>query len=749
MDIFSALRISVLITALIISNLLAFVVYKNNPKSATNIIFSLLCIVTSAWLVCTYISLTPEFLTYSLFWGRMTIFFAVPQVVLFYLLANTLPNKKIPVNKKWLSIISILGIAVMLITISPFAFIGIKVDNNSLSPIPGPGIIPFIIFAVFFSLGAIVILLKRLKSTVGIKKEQLRFVMIGILLMLGLIITTILLPAVLLQDLTFVPFAPLYALAFLVLTTYTIIKHRLMNIRLLVARTVAYTILIIILGLFYTADMFLISNYFFKKQVTMNQTISFALLALFIAFTFQPLKNLIEEATDSIFFKGKYISNELVLNLTQIMASSLHLESMTQRILQKLLYTMRISRGAFVIFKYVVVKDCKNFDVIHEGYTEMPDYDQAEINKLFSLRRIIILDEEEDGETKQLMRDLDVAVAIPLYDDDHNLGLMLLGNKKSGEVYSEQDIQVLEIFGPEMSVAIQNAKSFEEISKFNSTLRNEVEKATKDLQAANARLKELDRLKDEFVSVASHELRTPLTAIKSYLWMAIQGRGGELNEKQKYYIDRAYNSSDRLIKMVNDMLNISRIESGRLTLDVRAVELDEVALEVVGEVLPRAEELGVEVVIEPHSKLPQVLADPDKIKEVFFNLIGNSLKFTPKDGKISIAFSQKDDMIETQVTDTGSGIDADDLPKLFQKFNLLPGSYTTNQSVMGTGLGLFISRSIVELHDGKIWAKSDGRNKGSQFYFTLKVFNEEDQKKLTEKYGHKTSQEVGLVHTQI
>src|SRR5205823_3643845 len=123
----------------------------------------------------------------------------------------------------------------------------------------------------------------------------------------------------------------------------------------------------------------------------------------------------------------------------------------------KLIYTMRVSRGAFILFKFVVVKDRKNFSLICEGYGSEPDFDQECINEVFSLKRIVIFDEEEDGPTKTVMRGLDAAVAVPLFKDDQNLGLLLLGHKKSGEVYSAQDIQVLEILGPEMSVAIQNA----------------------------------------------------------------------------------------------------------------------------------------------------------------------------------------------------------------------------------------------------------------------------------------------------
>lgn len=275
----------------------------------------------------------------------------------------------------------------------------------------------------------------------------------------------------------------------------------------------------------------------------------------------------------------------------------------------------------------------------------------------------------------------------------------------------------------------------------NSLLYNEV-------QNTNQRLKELDLLKNEFVSVASHELRTPMTAIKSYLWMALEDKGGPLNEKQRYYIERGYNSVDRLIRLVNDMLNISRIESGRITIELQAVDLSKLAQEVVDEVLPRAKEVGVTVSIAPHDNLPPVLADLDKIKEVFFNLLGNSLKFTPQGGSVTVRFTEKDGVVETEIKDTGVGIEAEDIGKLFQKFGLLPGSYTTNQPAMGTGLGLYICRSIVELHQGKIWAASEGRGKGSTFTFQLKIFNKADLPQFNQSTSDK-KESVNLIHSEI
>jgi signal transduction histidine kinase len=331
-------------------------------------------------------------------------------------------------------------------------------------------------------------------------------------------------------------------------------------------------------------------------------------------------------------------------------------------------------------------------------------------------------------------------IVYPVIAKQNILGTLIFSLSKEQNEISEQEWSVLDSFVGSVGIALYNALLFKRLNE-----------ATDQLTNANGKLKALDKLKNEFVSVASHELRTPMTAIKSYLWMALEGKGGNLNDKQKYYIERGYNSVDRLIRLVNDMLNISRIESGKITIDLQSADLVVMTQEVVDEVLLRANELGVTIEMQKPDSLPRVLADPDKIKEVLFNLIGNSLKFTPKGGTITISFSQNAGFVETSVTDTGAGIATEDKGKLFQKFGLLEGSYVTNQTStsMGTGLGLFICRSIIELHHGQIKADSEGRGKGSTFSFTLKEFKESDLQTLKKEKPADKDDPVNLIHVDV
>lgn len=231
--------------------------------------------------------------------------------------------------------------------------------------------------------------------------------------------------------------------------------------------------------------------------------------------------------------------------------------------------------------------------------------------------------------------------------------------------------------------------------------------------------------------------------------MALAGQGGPLSEKLKYYLQRSYSSVDRLIKLVNDMLNISRIDSGRLTLQIEKADITKIVREVVDDITPRADELGIKIEVEDPGSVPDVLVDPDKIKEVIYNLIGNSLKFTKRDGKITISFNQDNESVEINISDNGSGIAPEDLSKLFQKFGILPGTYVTNQPTFGTGLGLYICKSLIEMHGGKIWAKSEGKGKGSVFTFTVKKYSQNELEIFSQKFKNNQEISIGLIHSQI
>lgn len=338
----------------------------------------------------------------------------------------------------------------------------------------------------------------------------------------------------------------------------------------------------------------------------------------------------------------------------------------------------------------------------------------------------------EEAKQVQAVVGIKTSMVYPVISKNKPIGVIIFSMVKDEKDVSQAEQDLIRGFTDIVGLAVQNAE-----------LYSSLDERTRQLDLANERLKELDKLKDDFVSVASHELRTPMTAIKSYLWMALHKTKQELSPNLAKYLDRSYVSVERLISLVNDMLNISRIEGGRIALNLNETDLLGLANEVKEEVGARATEKHITVTVE-QAKLPKVLCDKDKIHQVYLNLVGNSLKFTPENGKITLHFAIKDQFVEISVTDTGHGIAQEDLPRLFAKFGRLDNSYVAMAESSGTGLGLYISKSLIQLHKGEIFGTSKGIGKGSTFSFTLPIVGTEKASQLAKEAPKETNESKGL-----
>lgn len=337
----------------------------------------------------------------------------------------------------------------------------------------------------------------------------------------------------------------------------------------------------------------------------------------------------------------------------------------------------------------------------------------AYTNKLYDIQEGIF-PQETSNEIQGILK-IKGLFAYPLIARNNKvLGVIHYAHITVKEKLSEFEYLIMQQFTDEVSRALDNIF-------LNLNLRD----TTEQLAQANQRLKELDHLKDDFVSIASHELRTPMTAIRSYAWMALHKSGISLPDKVEKYLVRVLMSTERLINLVNDMLNISRIESGKIEINPEPVDLIALTEDIIDEVYysKSTEKKFHFVLLE--KPIPKVFADPEKLRQVFLNLVGNSLKFTPVGGKIIFDFFTDGKVVETSVKDTGVGISKDDLSKLFHKFSRLDNSYTAVSTSGGTGLGLYISKNLIELMHGNIRAQSEGIDKGSTFTFSLPVASPE------------------------
>jgi len=284
---------------------------------------------------------------------------------------------------------------------------------------------------------------------------------------------------------------------------------------------------------------------------------------------------------------------------------------------------------------------------------------------------------------------------------------------------------------------IELEKANEEINK----RKNQLQRMSVALDRSNSQLRELDNAKSEFISIASHQLRTPLSVIKGYVSMLLEGSYGELDKVKQEVLDKIFTNNERLVVLVEDLLDISRIESGRMEFKLSNFNLIKLCQEVFEMFQMKAAKNNLKFKLEKiDTDLPEVMIDGAKIHEVLCNLVDNAIKYCPQGEVIiriekgkrdlkrenfekykisNIKARESDDVIRIIIVDTGIGIEEFSLPYLFAKFSR--GKDTNRLTSTGTGLGLYVGREIVEANGGKIWAESEGKDKGSRFIVEIPV----------------------------
>jgi len=290
-------------------------------------------------------------------------------------------------------------------------------------------------------------------------------------------------------------------------------------------------------------------------------------------------------------------------------------------------------------------------------------------------------------------------MSVPLLHEDHIVGCLVVRRRSPG-AFPPEVVDLLKTFATQSAVAIQNARLFREI-----------EDKSLELEAAN-------RHKSEFLANMSHELRTPLNAIIGFSEVLLQHLFGELNEKQNEYVDDVLSSGRHLLSLINDILDLSKVEAGRMELELAKFDLTlaiENALTLIRE---RATRHGVSLHREVDKRLGDFVGDERLIKQILLNLLSNAVKFTPEGGRVEVKAMLANGSVEISVNDTGIGIAPEDQGTIFEEFRQVGNDYAQKRE--GTGLGLTLTKKFVEMHGGKIWLESE-QGKGSTFTFTLPI----------------------------
>jgi signal transduction histidine kinase len=510
-------------------------------------------------------------------------------------------------------------------------------------------------------------------------------------------------------------------LTFVICVYLAITRQRLFDIRLVVARSLGYILSLVLLACFYGVIVFGLARFVIKLELSLGSQIFLSLVTGFTGLIFQPLHRGFDSFTRTIFYRDGYDPKELFDRLNKILVSSLDIKFLMKQSMAIIEETMKAD------FALVGLKDSEGGQRIFA--TRKIEFVQKDIEKvreltpLFRNQKVIVadyLDDPRHNTLRDIMISNNVGVIVRLTQNtrsrEDGLGYLVLGRKKSGNPFSSEDVQVLNTVGNELTIAIQNALHFEEIQRFNEALQGRVDQATRKLRNTNEKLKALDETKDDFISMASHQLRTPLTSVKGYLSMVIEGDAGKLNATQEKMLSQAFTSSQRMVYLIADLLNVSRLRTGKFVIEQVPTNLAVMIEEELAQLVETAKARSIELSYNKPKDFPELMLDETKTRQVVMNFIDNAIYYTPSGGTIRVELQATDTTAELRVIDNGIGVPKAEQHHLFTKFYRAGNARKARPD--GTGLGLFMAKKVIIAQGGSvIFTSKEGE--GSTFGFSF------------------------------
>ncbi len=703
---------------------LGLLVFTRNPKSRTNRNFGLMVLFLIGWLATNFFVDRAATTGSALFLTKATNIFATFAAFFFAVFCFKFTNieQKIKNIKFFNYLIFSITLLMALFVLRGWIVKDVFLKDGIYEIVSGSLINYHLVYFIIIFVIGLGSLIYSFFNLTAFRAQQLKYMIFGLALF---IVTALLFSSIIplfTESYVTVALAPVSSLFFIGFTSYAIIKHRLMDIRMVVARSVSYSLLLLALAGFYTSSIFLVQQYIFKETFKTGYIATQMVIAVIMVFAFQPLRRWINKVTDKVFFKNQYDPETFLDTLSHTISGSIVLIELLYKTLNIIVSEMKITRGMVVVFS-----DTGHvFTNQSVGYHDAPPMDDEELVHMAKDGLLVYDELPENSRYKHLLRKYEASAAIPIKTNSDTQGLLLLGEKQSGDMFNANDLKVFEIIAPELAVSITNSKSYEKIERFNVTLRQEVKKATGELERKNEQLRELDKAKDEFISMASHQLRTPLTAIKGYLSMLLEGDAGEIRVSQYDFVNEAFQGANRMVGLINDLLNVSRMETGRFFLEPVEVDLDRVINEEIKQLQNHAKEKHLYLKYEKKGKVPTVWADETKLRQVVMNFIDNALYYTTAGGVTVNLYKEGPDVV-FEVHDTGIGVPKASQKQLFTKFYRADNARHVRPD--GTGLGIYLAKKVVDDHHGKLIFEST-EGKGSTFGFRFPIKSKLSTKRM-------------------
>lgn len=693
--------------ALALNVLLAGITLVRNPGSRLNRLFAYFVSGMAVWNFGVFMLRRSPDIPTATFW-EFVIHAGVVFLPAFYYHFVLIFLESTTQHRPSLVVVYLLAIffGVVNLSASPLFMRGVKWTYWGWAPETGPLYTPFFLYFNFFLIYGLSHLVRAYKDAdSSFRRNRATLILLGTLVSLagGVIdfarfILARFVPA---ADLVYPMGIPANMVFALMLGT-SIVRYRLFDVNVAVKKGAIYLVLWGVV----TSVLVMAEQWADWEQV--NPLFVVLPLGFVMTLLVSPIGQRIEENLERLMFSKRRGCYETLLDLSKRMSTILDFGRLMETLVHGLGRGVPVTHCALMIYDasrsaFAVYREENNVGE-GVGVTVIPVHSPI-VQWLNQTGRLLVKEEVKlnpeiaeyfetaEGELEQIRASL----IVPLKIENKLTGILLVGEKLSGEIFDGQELEVLSVLANQVAISLENARLYEELS------------------SSNAQLMQASRLKSQFLASMSHELRTPLNSIIGFSKVLLNRLDGDLTERQEAYIRSVHNSGTHLLTLINGILDFSRIEAGKLEMVSEELDLHELIDECIESSMPLARGKQVKLEKNVPLELPRLSADRTKVKQILLNLLSNALKFTTQ-GRVLVGAVAEPDAMRISVADTGIGIRQEDLTRLFEAFQQLDNPVARGAG--GTGLGLAISKKFVELHGGRIWAESR-ENQGSTFHFTL------------------------------
>jgi len=717
---------------------LGLVVFLKNPKNKKNQLLSLLSLCIFIWIITVMMSDASKEYHQALFWTKSAIIgpALIPLLLLWF--SYIFPIKKEKISKLKVFLLSLPTLIILLLSPTALNIKKITITDWGTDLTPGPLYIFLLILLIIYIGITLYNLIVSYKKTQGREKYQIKYLFLGISITLILgVIANLILPLYGYGRASSI--GPASSLFFVAFTGYAITRYRFMDIRIFAGKIITYILVAsFAYGAFYGIILF--NNSVFGSVYAAGAYLIGIIFAIAFVIIFYPLQKLIQKITKHYLFAEVYNAQEVISSLTNKLTTIIDLKQIIDLIVDTIRATMNLDRSGVLLIenatkpiKYQIVK-VVGFDE-HNGISLVQDsfltQYLAKNQKPLVREELDFLSEQAKNKDekqsflilKNHMHKIEASICLPLISQNMLLGIIVLGSKMSGDAYTNEDLHLLNSLSYQASVAIENARLYQQVQDFNKTLQTKVDEQTKDIQNKAIHLEKLLKMRSEFLDIASHQLRTPTSVIKGTLAMMQDGDMDKMSTEEKAkFVRNMFQKSVKLESIINDILVASEMDTAEFSIRVKdTIELEKFLEKEVADHQFDALEKKLALTYEKLSDGPfKIKGSAKYLEQVIDNLLSNAMKYTPQ-GTVKASIKRIGQNVIVSVSDTGIGIPKEDIKRIFNKF--IRGKNARNVYTDGSGLGLFIIKRVMDKHLGsKIWVESE-EGKGSSFYLQFPLIN--------------------------